>query len=100
VTEGTPRSLTAALGADLVRFRGNGDSTALRRALGALPWVSRVMVDDAGSDIAIGVDDGARRVAELVTWAQQCGYQVQAIDVRHPSLAEAFLAHTGVALRD
>jgi len=100
VAEGTPRSLTAALGADLVRFRGYGDSTALRSALGALPWVSRVMVDDASSDIAIGVDDGARRVAELVTWAQRCGYQVQAIDVRHPSLAEAFLAHTGVALRD
>lgn len=100
VAEGTPRSLTAALGADLVRFRGSGDGTALRRALAAVPWVSRVVIGDASSDIAIGVDDGARRVAELVALAQQCGYQVQAIEIRHPSLAEAFLAHTGAALRD
>ncbi len=100
VVEGTPRALTAALGADLVRFHGVGDSAALRHALSTSLWVSRVVVDDVGGSIAIGVDDGARRVAELVAYAQRSGYHVQTIEVRHPTLAEAFLAHTGVALRD
>jgi ABC-2 type transport system ATP-binding protein len=98
--EGAPDDLVAALGADVIRVRGRGDSAHFAQLVGGLPFVVRVDTDGAGGAVLVYVDSGSRRVAEVVASAGGNGYQIEDITVARPSLGDAFLHHTGRALRD
>jgi ABC-2 type transport system ATP-binding protein len=50
--------------------------------------------------LQIGVDNGDRRLAQIVTTASSAGIHIHEISVARPSLGDVFLAHTGHALRD
>lgn len=56
----------------------------------------------AGSSIQlqIGVDNGDLRLVDVLNLAAAQGFQVQEVSVMRPTLGDAFLAHTGQALRD
>jgi len=98
--EGAPDELVAALGADVIRVRGRGDSAYFAGLVGAMPFVGRVDTDGGGGAVLVYVDNGSRRVAEVVAAASGNGYRIEDITVARPSLGDVFLHHTGRALRD
>jgi ABC-2 type transport system ATP-binding protein len=98
VVEGSPRELVTGMGADVIRIRGVGERGALVEALGEMPFVQAINQGDGL--IQVGVDEGNRRLPEIVGCANQTGFRVEFIAVASPTLADVFLKHTGRALRD
>ncbi|MEJ2149850.1 MAG: ATP-binding cassette domain-containing protein [Chloroflexota bacterium] len=98
IVEGTPRELVTGMGADVIRIQGAGESEALVEALGEMPFVQTIHRGDGL--IQVGVDQGNRRLPEIVTCANQSGFRIEFIAVARPTLADVFLRHTGRALRD
>jgi ABC-2 type transport system ATP-binding protein len=98
VAEGTPAALVAELGADLIRITGHGDTTDLLERLSRLSFVDRVSPSERA--IEIGVDNGSRRIAEVVAHASGNGFVIEDVAIARPSLGDVFLKYTGRALRD
>lgn len=111
VIEGTPVSLVAQMGADVVAIQGEGELQPLLTALEAEPYVAQVSFAHPSSEnngdsapatqlVQVGVDQGDRRLMAVLSIAAAQGFQVQSVTVNRPSLGQVFLAHTGYALRD
>ncbi len=100
VAEGTPSDLVASLGADVIRVAGRGDDTHFLEKLRALPFVDQVHQSAGERVIQVGVDNGSRRLADVVNQASGNGYAIEDISVARPSLADVFLKYTGRKLRD
>jgi ABC-2 type transport system ATP-binding protein len=100
VAEGAPDALAAALGADVIRVRGQGDRRHFAALVGALPFVERVEAEADGDQVMVYVDSGSRRLAEVVGAAGGNGFRVDDVTVARPSLADVFLHHTGRVFRD
>jgi len=98
IVEGTPGELVAQMGADVIHVSGSGDAAPFTEQVHRLPFVQTI--DSSNGFIQIGVDDGNRRLAEIVGAAGQAGFQIEEIAVARPSLGDVFLKHTGRALRD
>jgi ABC-2 type transport system ATP-binding protein len=98
VAEGAPDALVAALGADLIRVRGQGDRAHFASQVAKLPFVSRVDTDEAGGAVLVYVDSGSRRLVEVVGASN--GFRVDDVTVARPGLGDVFLHYTGRALRD
>ena len=98
LVEGTPRDLIDQMGDDTIRVAGQGDYEKLAATLTELAWVSQVVNSDGM--VQIGVDAGNRRLAEVVTLANEIGFTVEDISVAKPSLGDVFLKYTGRRLRD
>ncbi len=100
VAEGAPDALAAALGADVIRVRGQGDRKHFAELVAALPFVERVEAGADGDQVMVYVDSGSRRVAEVVGAAGGNGFRVEDVTVARPSLGDVFLHHTGRMFRD
>jgi ABC-2 type transport system ATP-binding protein len=98
VIEGTPRELIEQMGSDSIRIAGQGDSDKFIEEVRSLSFVQTITTGD--DLIQIGVDSGNRRLAEIVTVANNCGFVVEDISVAKPSLNDVFLKYTGRQLRD
>lgn len=98
ITEGAPRELVDEMGADVIRIAGHGDHDEFITEVEALSFVDGVNVID--NIIQIGVDNGNRRLPEVVTAASGNGYVIEDISVAKPSLGDVFLKYTGRQLRD
>jgi ABC-2 type transport system ATP-binding protein len=98
IVEGTPRELVTGMGADVIRIQGAGERDALVEALSGMPFVQTIHQGDGL--IQVGVDEGNRRLPEVVGCANQSGFRIEFIAVASPTLADVFLKHTGRALRD
>jgi ABC-2 type transport system ATP-binding protein len=98
--EGPTSDLIAALGHDIVRIRGEGDQQHLHDRLAGMAFVAGVQLDAAAGTLSIYVDNGSRRVAELVGAAGGNGFRIEDITLSRPTLGDVFLHHTGHALRD
>jgi ABC-2 type transport system ATP-binding protein len=100
VVEGTPAELIATMGGDSIRLRGSGDNEHFVERVRSLPFVERVQVDTGTNQVQIYVDQGSRRLAEVLHAASGNGYQIEDIAMTRPSLADVFLHYTGRTLRD
>jgi ABC-2 type transport system ATP-binding protein len=100
VAEGAPDALVAALGADVIRVRGQGDPAHFASQVAGLPFVSRVDTDEAGGAVLVYVDSGSRRLVEVVGAGAGNGFHVDDVTVARPGLGDVFLHYTGRALRD
>jgi ABC-2 type transport system ATP-binding protein len=98
LVEGTPRDLIDQMGDDTIRVAGQGDYEKLAAKLTELAWVTQVVKSDGM--VQIGVDAGNRRLAEVVTLANEIGFTIEDISVAKPSLGDVFLKYTGRRLRD
>ncbi|MFC7249934.1 ATP-binding cassette domain-containing protein [Halomicroarcula sp. GCM10025324] len=87
----TPDALKADLGGDVVRL-GTDDPDAVASAFRNTPWIRSVTTTD--DDITVGVDDGERRVAALVTAASEVS-AISTVSVDRPTLERVFLTLTG-----
>jgi ABC-2 type transport system ATP-binding protein len=94
VAEGTPESLKAQMGHDVVTLGLNGaDAGATAAAIGELPGLERVVTETEA--LALYVEDGAGSIAEIVRRLDRADIQVGAIAVARPSLDDVFLQATG-----
>jgi len=98
VVEGTPQALVDDLGSDVIRIAGSGDVEAFVQEVERLPFVQRVA--QADGTLQIGVDQGNRRLADVIGLAARDGVTVREVSVTKPSLDDVFLKHTGRQLRD
>ena len=98
VVEGAPRELIDQMGADTISVSGQSDSESFVTELKALPFVQTLTAADGF--IQIGVDFGNRRLAEVVSLANNNGFTIEDISVAKPSLGDVFLKYTGRQLRD
>ena len=102
VIEGTPQALKAGLGGDTITVTLHHDVAVgeLQRTaelLRALPGVGEVSLFD--HSVAIFVEDGGSRVAEVVRALDSAEVTVARLELAEPSLDEVFLKHTGERLR-
>lgn len=98
VVEGSPAELSAGIGADMLRLSGKGDQERLRAALRALPFVTSANHAEGVTQVA--VDQGKRRLVEIIGVAQSVDFEIEDLSVAQPGLADVFLKYTGHALRD
>jgi ABC-2 type transport system ATP-binding protein len=99
-TEGAPDQLVAAMGADVIRVRGRGERAHFVEHVARLPFVERVDAEAEGELVMIYVDNGSRRLVEVVGLASGNGFLLDDVTLARPSLGDVFLHHTGRALRD
>jgi ABC-2 type transport system ATP-binding protein len=100
VAEDTPDGMVAALGSEVIRVRGGGNPLHFVERLSTLSFVERVETIEQDGLLHIYVDSSTRRLADVVGAASTNGFVVEDISVARPSLGDAFLHHTGHALRD
>jgi ABC-2 type transport system ATP-binding protein len=98
VVEGTPRELIEQMGSDSIRIAGQGDGGKFIEDVRSLSFVQTITTGD--DLIQIGVDSGNKRLPEIVTVANNCGFIIEDISVAKPSLSDVFLKYTGRQLRD
>ncbi len=97
IHEGTPSALIGQLGSDLIRLSGTFGH------LEQPTWASDGWVTSwqaSATEIRIGVDNGARRITQVIEYVNQLGNQIDEVSITRPSLGDVFLRATGRALRD
>jgi len=99
VAEGTPKSLKAEMGHDVVSVSLDGaDPAATRAALADLPGLERVIAETGA--LALYLEDGGGSIAEIVRRLDREGIEVAAIALARPSLDDVFLQATGRRLEE
>ena len=94
VAEGTPESLKAQMGHDVVRVELDGaDAAQTEAAVGGLPGLGRVVTETDA--LALYLEDGAGSIAEIVRRLDGAQIRVGAIAVSRPTLDDVFLRTTG-----
>jgi len=94
VAEGTPESLKAEIGKDVVSVELHGaDAERTQRVIGDLPGLDRVIAQPDA--LALFVENGAASIAEVVRRLDAGDVEVGAISVSRPSLDDVFLEATG-----
>ena len=93
-----PNKLKEAVGVNLISLRiANGDD-GIVDPLKGLSWVRKVEAH-AGT-VELDIDGGEERIPELIDFADENGFAISSIDLRQPSLEDAFLHYTGREIRE
>ena len=98
VVEGTPQELIDKMGADVVRIIGKGQKNQFIEQIKGLSYVQVVNLGE--TDIQIGVDNGNRRLVDLISLANKVEFQIEDVSITKPNLDEVFFQYTGRSLRD
>ena len=99
VAEGTPESLKAEMGHDVVTVSLDGaDADATQASLCDLPGIERVLAEN--NELALYMEDGAGSIAEIVRCLDRDTIKVGAISVSRPTLDDVFLKATGRRLKE
>ena len=94
VAQGTPESLKAEIGKDVVSVELHGaDAERTQQVIGDLPGLDRVIAEQDA--LALFVENGAASIAEIVRRLDAADVEVGAISVSRPSLDDVFLEATG-----
>ena len=94
VAEGTPASLKAQIGHDVVSVSLDGaDPRATRSTLEQLPNLERIVLEP--EELLLYVDNGPALIPEIVRRLDREQLRVGAISVARPSLDDVFLQATG-----
>lgn len=97
IHEGTPSALIGQLGSDLIRLSGTFGHLE-QPAWASDGWVTSWQA--SANEIRIGVDNGARRITQVIEYVNQQHNQIDEVSITRPSLGDVFLRATGRALRD
>ncbi|HTU89942.1 MAG TPA: ATP-binding cassette domain-containing protein [Gemmataceae bacterium] len=100
IAEGSPASLKAHLGGDVVALTFKDEMTARERATALvrrLPFVRDVTAGEDGINII--VEDGGAAVPELMRILGEAGLRVGRLSMTSPTLDDVFLKHTGHSIR-
>ena len=93
-----PNKLKEEVGVNLISLRiANGDD-GIANSLRELGWVRKV--EAHSGMLELDVDGGGERIPELIDFADENGFAISSIDLRQPSLEDAFLYYTGREIRE
>ncbi len=102
VAQGTPASLKAEIGADVIQIALKSDTTknpkdVAREALRRIPGIQEVSNYDAG--ILVYAKNGPSLVPQIVRMLDDVQVQIGQLTLSAPSLDDVFLKHTGHQMR-
>lgn len=100
IAEGSPASLKAQLGGDIVALTFKEEAGTQERAaalMKGLPFVRDVTVGEDGINVI--VQDGGAAVPELMHVLGEAGLRVARLSMTTPTLDDVFLKHTGHSIR-
>ncbi len=110
VVEGSPNSLIASLGTEVIKLTGRGELEKFKEALREQDWIAAFRVaSESGSEEETGgstdvlinlTSEAGRSVKPLVDLAERSGFSVEDFSLQRPTLNEVFFKYTGRRLRD
>jgi ABC-2 type transport system ATP-binding protein len=92
VAEGTPTELKRSVGSDVIVARVEGDPTAMRAVIEAVPGVLGVEVH--GSELVIATENGSATISPVAVALAGSEVAVRDLTLRTPTLDDVFLALT------
>ncbi|MDQ4148545.1 MAG: ATP-binding cassette domain-containing protein [Actinomycetota bacterium] len=98
VVTGAPSDLKRQVAADVIQV-ATSRSDDLQEAIGAQPWVQRIMRTETG-DVHIYVDDASVAMPALMRLSMDQGVDFERVTYTQPTLDDVFLLHTGRELRE
>jgi len=102
VAEGTPATLKAEIGADVIEvsLKANGNADVRERAKGLLAVLPGVReVRDYEDGLAVYSQSGSTLLPQIVRALDGAGTEIERLSLSVPSLDDVFLRHTGHKLR-
>ncbi|MCD6557828.1 MAG: ATP-binding cassette domain-containing protein [Candidatus Aenigmarchaeota archaeon] len=94
----TPERLKDKLGGDIITFEVEKDSDKFMNEINKLDFVKSVKKHN--SKLTIMVEQGEKRIPELIDMAQKNGVKVKSVSLHKPSLEDVFLHFTGKTIRE
>jgi ABC-2 type transport system ATP-binding protein len=94
----TPARLKDALGGDAVVLELDRTPDGPPAGAAERAWITQCTVQ--GNRLHFTVEQGERRIPELLGLAQSAGHTVQSVSLRKPSLEDVFLHYTGRSIRE
>ena len=98
VAEGTPDQIRHEIGADVVTVGVNGVTREIASLLGTQSYVRALEVGERS--VRLHVDAGASAIPQIIRVLENAGLRTDFVDLRRPSLDDAFMAMTGRSLSD
>ncbi len=102
MAEGTPASLKAGIGADVVAlsFKENGQGDPRALAIEALSTVTGIQeVQNVDGGIAVYAPDAPALVPQIVLALNSAHVEIAELTLSHPTLDDVFMKHTGRKMR-
>ncbi len=102
VAEGTPASLKASIGADVVSlsFKQNGQSNPRAAAKAALARISGIReIQEVDGGVAIYAQDAPALVPQIVLALNDAHLEIAELTLTHPTLDDVFMKFTGRKMR-
>ncbi|MCJ7526354.1 MAG: ATP-binding cassette domain-containing protein [Candidatus Aminicenantes bacterium] len=94
----TPTHLKDVLGGDMVHLEISGGDEPLVDVLRNADWITAIKRHDG--QLSLTMEQGDKRIPELMCAAMQTGTQVLSVNLRKPSLEDVFLHFTGSTIRE
>lgn len=95
----TPAGLKDSVGDSLLSVKlSQGSSDELTKLLSQVDWVKKV--DQCDGWLELSVENGGKKIPEVVRLAQERDFVVSSISEHKPTLEDAFLWYTGKAIRE
>jgi ABC-2 type transport system ATP-binding protein len=93
----TPEKLKHSLGGDVVRLEVK-DGARYMKALKGKKWVKSAKKYDG--NLCITMENGEKRIPELIVIAEKAGIKVNSVSLHEPSLEDVFIHYTGKTIRE
>lgn len=98
VALGTPDKLKEVLGGDVISLQVSGDAGKFLDIVRGFEWIKGVKQHDGFIDLT--VNNGEKRIPEVVCIAPQIPVTITSVNLRRPSLEDVFLNYTGRTIRE
>lgn len=94
----TPDKLKEVLGGDVISLKVSGDAAGYMDKLKGFEWIKGVKTHEGFIDLS--VENGEKRIPEIVCLAPQYSITISSVNLRRPSLEDVFLNYTGRTIRE
>ncbi|MFH1445084.1 MAG: ATP-binding cassette domain-containing protein [Nanoarchaeota archaeon] len=94
----TPSKLKNSLGGDVVSLEVGQKSDQLMKILEECKWIKKMKKHDG--TLSLTMEDGEKRIPELVKTSEKHGIEILSVNFRKPSLEDVFIHFTGKSIRD
>lgn len=94
----TPQALKDKLGGDVVSIEVHKEIDNLHKHLKKFKWVKTITKHEGYLDLT--VDEGEKKIPEIIMLAQKQGIAVGSVSIHKPSLEDVFIHYTGKSIRE
>ena len=94
----SPKRLKDELGGDIITFELEGNSNEFMNSVNKLRFVKSVKKHK--DELIVMVEQGEKRIPELISVAQKKGIDIKSVTLHKPSLEDVFLHFTGKTIRE